>query len=783
MRKFLSALLFLIISINVYASNDLVIVEGYVFDHATGETLSNCHVVVNYSGYGTTTNKSGYYSLKLPSGEIKLTYSYIGFLSQEKHLKLNKDSKSLRQDIYLVPNALTSETVTYKQKPLDETLVQKIETVDIRRIPSPYSDVMRAVKILPGVSSNNELSSSFNVRGGNFDENLIYLNGYEIYRPYMLRQGIEENLSLANQEMVENIEFHNGAFPAMFGDKMSSALKINYKKNFEEGVGGEAKANLIYTGVELHQRSGKLSWIGGARYANPSLFVNQQHTEGEYTPEFYDGQVLMNYSFTSQSELELFVLSLKNTYRLQPKEWVGHHGAYYDPQQVSIEYDGARSYSTRNQLVGLKYQYRFKDVGLFDLSYANYEMTETEEIDVNSEYYDDGSAWFPGEQREFIKQRHEYANNHLRVNTNELKSNQMLILGNNTFRTGFRTRVVDLEDKIKEEFVESGSDTDLLEPHILTSKHTTAFNSFSAYLMDEINFKNILSTTIGVRYLYYELTDEALVSPRISLNFRPNVLNTFNFSYGHYYQPPFYYEIRNKPEEIIANLESQKSIHYVFGWEHRLNHQLVVTTEVYYKELDNLIPYYVERVKLEYGDSNNSEGFAKGVDILLKGEIIERLNSWLGYSYLDTQERVKGSDNYKRRVLDQTHTLRFFLQDNMPDLSHIQSHLRILFGSGYRYYTRQLETDDESRARTIVVDQSYTKKYPFYMRFDAGFTFNIKMQNGIKLVALGEVQNMFYHTNVADYTWVQIYADNNFPTRIVNLYPGRFFNIGLEILF
>jgi outer membrane receptor for ferrienterochelin and colicin len=783
-HHFITIVISLTLLSNLYASEERGSINGRVIDRSNGGFLSSCNIEISPGNLGTTSDKDGFYSIKLPYGTYTLTFSYLGYTKSVETVTINSDRPNKRQYAYLTSAPLDNKTVTYKEKPLNETLVQTINTRDIRKMPTTYPDVLRAVKILPGVSSNNELSNGYNVRGGNFDENLIYLNGYEIYRPYLLRQGAEENLSLANQEMVEDIEFRNGAFSAMYGDKMASALEINYKKNFAEGVGGQSKLNLIYTGVEVHQHEGNVSWIGGLRYANPKLFVNQQHTEGEYQPEFYDGQLLLNYDLTPKSQLEFFVLSASNSYVLEPEEWIGHYGKWSDPQQVTIEYDGRREYTIANRLAALKYRYQIGEKGFFDLSYANYQMIEREEINVFADYFDDGSAVFPGENRSYIKSRTELANNELKLNTNEIQSNLIYSLGLNTLRVGVRTRLVDLDNRIEESFTEVSDESNPLAPHIVNSQQSLKMNSYNAFIQNDIRFSEKFAINHGMRYLYNEFTDEHLFSPRMSVNWRPSAINTFNFSYGKYYQPPFYYEISNKPESVTKDLESQLAIHYILGWKHRWSTSLDVTIEAYYKELDNLLPFYVERVKLEYGDSNNSEGYAQGFDILMKGEVTQRLNSWLGYSYLDTKERIKGTDKYKRRILDQEHTLRFFLQDNMPDLPHIQSHLRILFGSGYRYHMRDIVVDPVTLESSVVPNTSYTEKYPFYMKFDVGFTYDTVTKGGQKIVFLGEVQNMFFHTNVADYSWVHMASiDANYPMRIVSLYPGRFFNIGVEVTF
>ena len=222
----------------------------------------------------------------------------------------------------------------------------------------------------------------------------------------------------------------------------------------------------------------------------------------------------------------------------------------------------------------------------------------------------------------------------------------------------------------------------------------------------------------------------------------------------------------------------------MLGWEHRFSAKFKLLMEAYYKDLDDLIPYYIEQLKLEYGDENSLDGYAKGFDIQLQGEIVEGIKSWISYSYLDTQEKEKSGDAIpRRRILDQTHTLRFFLQDKMPNYPNIQAHTRILFGSGYLYHPRKVVTDPETGERVMVVDYDYTEKYQYYARVDAGFSVRIKTASRFEYMIKGEVLNMFNHTNVASYSWLPIYESSNRPTRIDELYPGRFFNVGIEMQF
>jgi hypothetical protein len=260
----------LVLNLSVPAQTHAGIVSGQVASQTTGKPLPDCNISVASLGKGTVSDSLGLYLLRLPIGNYTIEFSHLGFQAVVKEITLPAGRPRLRLDIKMAPVIIEGKPVTiFEDRQTASPTVQELERADIRNMPTLYSDVFRTIKILPGVSSNNELSSAYNVRGGNFDENLIYLNGYEIYRPFLLREGQEESQSLINPEMVQELRFYGGAFPARLGDKLSSALEVDYQADYGAGLGGSVRVDLLNAGVSLHGGSGKLRWIGGLRYANP----------------------------------------------------------------------------------------------------------------------------------------------------------------------------------------------------------------------------------------------------------------------------------------------------------------------------------------------------------------------------------------------------------------------------------------------------------------------------------------------------------------------------------
>ncbi len=793
-------LVFLVIVINFAAlpQSYQAEISGVVVSSGNNKALLNANVSVKssssndeYIKTGTATDTAGKFNLRLPYGSYILTVSYVGFKSSALIVALTEKNNLVQLKIELDPSAIESDEVTVTgQKELPSTVIQQIKPKDLKRMPTLYNDVLRAVQILPGVSTSSELSSGYNVRGGNFDDNLIYLNGFEIYRPFLLRQGVEENKTLINPELVEELRFYNGSFPAVYGDKMSSALEVNYKLNDSDKLNGLAKIDLLNAGLTVKKNFGKLKSALSFRYAYPGLFLNELQTDGDYKPSYQDIQLFAEYSLNEKNHLEVLLLYADNKFDLTPTNWVGHFGGFArgDIRALDIFYNGERNYSFKTGLFGLIYKSEFDENLHFILSSARFNISEDEYSDLYSEYFyrmnaEDESGG------EFLKSAQENVSNKLDLVTYEFKPELKYKYDNHLFTAGIDIRLNDLGNVVNESFSETSDSllSDFPLDRYINEKYN--LNSYSAFLQDDINLFSNVFVSAGFRTTYYEFNNEFLFSPRTTLIYIPSEKHSLNISWGYYYQPPYYNELRNKTNAEGKELKAQRSIHYSAGWEYQFKEKVKMNLELYYKKLDNLIPYYVDREKTEYLNKNSNKGFAYGFDLMFQGEIVEGVNSWIGYGYLNTKEKNKRTNEpYHRRLTDQTHTLQVFLQDKIKKHPNWQAHTRLLFGSGHLYNQRSLVTDPETGREYITVAPDKVNEFFIYFRVDMGLSAKFEIDNSRDIIVIAEVMNLFNHLNYGGYRYVQIAT--NTPSgetlkvfNVPQVLSRRFFNVSLEFRF
>ncbi len=779
-----SIFFYFLLSTFIAAQTPVGMISGKIVQQETAVPVADCNIIALPSGKGSVSDSLGLFVLQLPYGDYELEFTHLGFKTVKKTVSLSTESPKIRLVIEMKTQAIAGKTITVLDKRGDVAPgVQELDQQEIRRMPAIYSDVLRTIKILPGVSSNNELSSAYNVRGGNFDENLIYLNGYEIYRPFLIRQGVEENQSLINPDLIDDLQFYSGAFPANLGDKMSSALTVNYRRTEDEAFSGSARADLFNYAVAARGSSGKLRWSGGVRYVNPDLFVSKLQTTGSYRPFFADVQALLNYDLTATSSLELFVLNARNRFDLTPANWAGNFKFnLFDVRAIDIEYQGERSYTFQTGLLGLRFDKRLDPETSFRISLAGYNTTENETAGLTGDIFYDSNPIDNRNIRQFLKSRFESADNDLVMRTYEIQSSFQKIAAKHFIDAGINVRYTNLENNLDESLVEEGEDSIQETPFIEKANQKLNLAYFSGYIQDIFTINKHWQATFGMRVLHFNYNSETDISPRGSLQFFPGNRNSLNFKWGVYHQPPFFYELRNKNLETQQPLKSQRAIHYILGWKHHFEEERSFQAEVFYKQLDNLVPYYLDQLKIIYADENSLRGFAYGLDILFKGEIVNTLNSWISYSYLKTREKtITGSEDYNRRLLDQTHTLRIFLQDKIPQHPNIQAHLRMLFGSGYLFHPRTVVADDVTGNPVLAVDFDRRNKFQAYSRFDLGMSARLKLGKGREAVLTAEVLNVFNHINVAGYSWFQALPGQ--PVRVPHIFTRRFFNAGIEVGF
>ncbi|MGH1366275.1 MAG: TonB-dependent receptor [Calditrichia bacterium] len=751
-------------------------IRGTVSDKDSGEPLAGCEIYIKALQVGTVTDSLGRFELIVPIGEQLLQCQFIGYEPFEQPLSLTSRVPNARLFIVLQPAAVAGKSVTVFE--LHDGQEKIIASADIRKMPDPYSDPLRSIKILPGVASNNELSSAYNVRGGNFDENLIYLNGYEIYRPFLLRRGVEENQSLINPDLVENLKFYSGGFPVLFGDRLSSALEVDYGLAPENNTRMTVRADFLTMGAAVKHSGKTLQWSGGVRYANPQLFVNRLQTSGNYRPEFFDGQFFARLKLSKNSQLQLFALHARNRFDLTPDTFTGNFKfSLVDVRAVEIEYDGNSAYSFQSSLAGLAYGYHPSEQTSVRFSVAGYNTSEEEQVDLAGNIFYVLDASEPQSTREYLKSRVETADNLLDLETLEAHVTAEHTSGVHKIQAGINVRSISMKSRIDEAFFEEGGESTQEVPLVNRDRRSERVDYFSGYLQDSYSFSKRLQATAGLRVYHYSLNNETRVSPRSSISFKPSEDKVLRLSGGIYEQPPLFYELQGVQREAFDGFNSQQSIHGILGWEQLFKERLSFQAEVFYKKLNRIIPYYVDELKLIYRPEERTDGFAYGMDISIRGEIVEGLNSWISYSYLNTQERDLKTGINRRRILDQTHTARIFLQDKVPNYPNIQAHLRLLYGSGYLFHPRSVV--DQNGQNVLAVDFARLERFSRYTRADLGMTGRFTIGDDRALVISAEVLNVFNNINVAGYSWFQIFPGD--PVRIPRVYTRRFFNLGFEL--
>ncbi|MBD3409624.1 MAG: hypothetical protein GF419_05400, partial [Ignavibacteriales bacterium] len=751
-------------------------------DAETGEPLAGAHAFVAERGRGAATDADGAYRLELPPGVARVRFSYVGYRSVVRTARLDAGDR-VALNAALAPEAIEGEAVTvYGERREGLTESKRLDDDVVRKMPTLYHDPMRAVKILPGVTSNNELASDYHARGGAYAENLIYLNGYEIYRPFLLRRGVEENQSLANPDMTRDLEFYNGAFPASYGDKLSSVLEIDYRRPREEPWRATVRADLLNGGASVRRGWETASLNVGARYAYPTLFLGDMQTQGTYRPSYHDVQALANVDLADDLTAEIFGVYARNVFDHTPETWLGHfrleHWANID--QIRIEYDGDSRYGFTNALLGGKLVRRFSDNSALSARVSLKRSSEEERRDLreNVYYSDDPEAALS--DMEYLKTRRERAANDATVDgldaTLEWRGSSPI----GALTAGASFGLHDLAHTFDEESAEEGRDSLLFAPQASFAEIATTRRRLNFYITHTAALSDRFAVELGARTLTLLGVGATYLSPRFGLDFTPRVDQTFSLRWGYYRQPPFLHELVDKSSGELLEARTQTAIHYLVGWR-TVADEMTYEIEAYYKDLVNVSPFYLDRLRLVYGDEPR-EGYTLGVDATARGEVVHGIESWFGYSFLRSRERPQSGGSYERRVLDQTHTLRIFLQDRFKKHPNYQAHVRFLFGSGFLFYPRSLEDDRSGEPARLAVNYDGAREMWPYLRADMGLTATYDVF-GAKLVVAAEVLNLFNNYNLAGYRWTQIFPQVRAPFSIPEIYSRRFFNVSVSASF
>jgi hypothetical protein len=789
-------------SLHGYGQAGNTVLKGYVRDSA-GKALSLVNIGIKDIPYGTSSGADGAYILKIPADNKThvIVFSSIGYLSYEREFTAGRDTLEINPVLESGITRLDDVTITeYRQK--EAPSLRAIPLKDISLIPSASGSIEKLLVSLPGVNSVNELSNQYTVRGGNFDENLVYLNDIEIYHPVLIKTGQQEGLSILNPDLIERVRFSAGGFNASYGDRMSSVLDITYKDPVE--TGGSVRAGLLLNSIHLQGRgmNDRFSYLAGARYKSNQLLLQTLDTKGNYKPTFYDIQSLLRYRLSPTSRLSLLTTYNSNRYTFIPASRRSTFGNISEAYQLYVRYDGSETDSYRSLNLALAFETETEGNLENNFIAHYYRSTEEEAYDIRGTYalnmldQNLGSANF-GDSLMNIGTGSwlNHARNMLNYNIITINYKGRWEYSDNILSWGLRYRNESATDRIREwEKTDSAgfsipySEDRLLLSNVSINDTSLSSNRFEIYFIDNYTFNIAEQQFIfsgGIRFTYWSFSRETLLSPRVSLSYSPPGKKARYFiSAGIYYQPPYYREMRYPSGKINMNIVSQKSFHTVIGanYDFRIGiTPLRVTGELYYKNLSNIIPYKYDNVRIIYAAENIASGFVRGIDLRLNGEFVKDAESWVSISLMDARHDIAGDDyGYFPAPSDSRFSLNVFFQDYFPSNPTYRAHISLHYSSG------------------IPVSSPYTDRYdnyyrvPSYRRVDIGLSKVIRSRYSKdkgnyfsffkEIIAGVEIFNLLDIRNTISYNWLT--TVNNFCGEsrhyaVPNYLTGRSFNLKL----
>ena len=766
------------------ASAQKVTIKGTVTDYKDNPIeIANVHI--EGQAAGTITDLKGRYTFTCNSSDsLVVVYSMLGYQTRKKVLRNPKDTVTLNVKLPAADNTLDGVEIIDEQRQLGGT--EQIKTPKRMGLMPDASGngVESIIATQAGVSSHNEMSSQYNVRGGNFDENSVYVNGIEIYRPLLIRAGQQEGLSFLNPDMVGSIAFSTGGFEAKYGDKMASVLDINYRKprEFESSVAASLLGASAYIGVG----NSKISFSNSLRYKTNSYLLSSLDTKGEYDPNFLDYQAFFDWRITPHLNASFIGNISRNRYNFTPSDRTTSFGTMENIKEFKVYFGGWEHDLFRTTFGSASLNYSPNEYNQISFITSAFSTREEETFDIMGQYWIDD---INSEENIAVGSYMQHARNYLDANVQTAGLRGMHFFKNHEILWGAEWKGERVKEKQREWEMRDSAGYNL--PHgasnlemiySLRSNTETSNNRLSAYLQDTYKFNSTLGTmslNVGMRVSYWDWNKECLVSPRASLGLIPkfNDRLTLRLATGIYYQAPFYKEFRDTiNNEGIATVQLNKSIksprstHFVLGGDYMFKmggRPFKFTAEAYYKKLDNIIPYNVDNVRIVYYGENCAKGYATGLDFKLFGEFVPGTDSWLTFSLMETKEKINNSE-WLPRPTDQRFNMSLYFTDYFPGTNRWKMNLRGVYADGLPFGPPY-----SGREKHIF-------RAPAYKRVDIGMSYRLldnedkRVRNGIyryiKNIWLGaDALNLLDINNVNSYYWVsdiynQSYAVPNYLT-------------------
>jgi hypothetical protein len=795
-----------------FAQKRSATVSGTVVDEYENP-LSNVSVIILGQQKGISTNDSGYFNLTVPADRaFALLFSYTGYKTVQQNFLLNDGEQEVINVRMETGGTVLSEVVITDQRSRTEAGMIRVNPKAALAMPSPVTGVESLIKIMVG--SNNELTSNYNVRGGSYDENLIYVNDFEIFRPYLVRSGQQEGLSFINAEMVRNINFYNGGFQARYGDKMSSVLDIQY--NRPTRFGGSAYVSILEQGAHFEGvgNNNRLSYIVGARNRSNKNLLSRQETQGNYIPTSSDIQGLINYRISDKWTAEMMGNFSRTKFTLIPA-FSQLTSSVFSPfftanLGVDIYFEGREKDAYTTSMLGVSTTYQPKQNLRLKFLASRFENDEEENIDIAGAYlfgdrdFDKSKPTFglivnPLGAGVFLN----HARNTLNISDYNLSHKGSFQKQRHLFQWGLGYNRTGIMDQLDEwEYQDSAgyslpyNPNQLLLNKVIKSNADISINKFNGYIQDNIAFRdtsNAFTVQAGLRFNYNDLNQELLLSPRIGMSWKPDWKRDiiFRAAAGAYHQPPFYRELRRYDGTVNTGVKAQRSWQGVAGLDYNFmgwDRTLRFTAEAYYKHMTNVVPYDIDNVRVRYFGENMAKAYAAGLEMRLFGELVKDAESWISFGIMRTKEDIEGDiyQNYTlddqgkpidstsveggwlRRPTDRLLTVGMFFQDYLATNKNFKVYLHTLYGSNLPYNI----PGSVKYRNALTIDP--------YIRVDIGFSALLldgdkaarrsrsPFRNFDNVWASLEVFNMIDRANVISYLLIKDFANNTFsmPNRL-----------------
>ena len=751
--------------------------KGKVIDDE-GNALELATVSCLEQGAVTMTNLKGEFQLTLHTADsVVVKFSMVGYQERKRVLRNPRTTQTIQIELHS-KNELGGVTVTQRRRQTDQ--MEHLDIKDIKGVPSTTGNaVEELIQQQAGVSTHNELSSQYNVRGGSFDENSVYINNVEVYRPLLIRSGQQEGLSVINADMVENVSFSSGGFSAKYGDKMSSALDITYRR--PESFEASAMASLLGGSAYVGTSNKKFSMSHGLRYKTNRYLLGSLETTGEYRPNQLDYQTYITYEPNRRWTLELLGNISENHYNFKPKDRETSFGTMKDVKSFKVYFDGQEKDIFRTLFATAAITRHISDSTHIKLLWSAYHTKEQERYDIQGQYWLNEAE---SAEQLGVGTYAEHARNYLTGNVQSLKLILNRKLKQHDIEAGLtykwehikeQSREYEMRDSSGYSVPHTANRLDLI--YTLSSNNDMKSNRIEGYIQDIFRWHNgdtHYTLNYGVRFAHWSFNKETILSPRVSLAIVPSYNQdiTYRFATGLYYQAPFYKELRDTTTvagitvaTLNKDIKSQRSLQFIAAMDYRFKmneRPYKFTAEAYYKALSNLIPYNVQNVKVTYYGQNLCTGYTAGLDLKLYGEFVPGTDSWISFSLMSTKQKMNGQ--WIPMPTDQRYALNLHFTDYFPGTERWKMTLKLSYADGLPFGAPHRGLDSQSF------------RAPAYKRADIGMSY-LALHNykAIKNIWLGvDCLNLFGISNVNSYYWVTDVSNRQWA--VPNYLTGRQIN-------